>query len=146
MSTLKIKRVAGVEWSVAFGALILIASFFFPFSGGEKAVESMPIFSAFVLAVALLGLLLPVVVASSPTTNVPIVYEIFLSTISSIAVVVVVARMFWHPGDALDFGASMAGFGALLSLHRGLEERLARRLSHPEPRCRAADRGPVRLI
>lgn len=115
MSTLKINRVAGVEWSVAFGALILIASFFFPFSGGEKAVESMPIVSAFVLAVALLGLFLPVVVASSPTTNVPIVYEIFLSTISSIAVVVVVARMFWHPGDALDFGASMAGFGALLT-------------------------------
>ena len=45
---MKIKRVAGVEWSVAFGALILIASFFFPFSGGEKAVESMPIFSAMV--------------------------------------------------------------------------------------------------
>ena len=28
---MKINRVAGVEWSVAFGALILIASFFFPF-------------------------------------------------------------------------------------------------------------------
>lgn len=115
MTALNFKRVHSFEWGACRAAALLVASFFLPFSGGERAVESMPAAAVFLLLVALLALCLPLVVASTPTTNVPIVYEIFLSTISSIALLVVVVRLIWHPGDGLDLGAALTGLGALMT-------------------------------
>ena len=115
MTALDLKRVHRFEWGACRAGALLVASFIIPFSGGERAITSMPFAAAFVLLVALLALCLPLVVASSPTTNVPIVYEIFLSTISSVALLVVVLRLIWHPGDGLDLGAALTALGALMT-------------------------------
>jgi hypothetical protein len=97
-------RVHPLEWAVGLSGVALIVGLLLPWSGGSSALDS-PGFLDVVLALfAVTAVLLPVVTASSPRTNVPIVYETFLWTISLLLVIVLVIKAVFPPDGGFGSG------------------------------------------
>lgn len=106
-------RVHPFEWLAGIFGLAMIAGLFMPWSGGESAFESPGFIDVIVLLIAVAAVLLPIVVASSARTNVPIVYETTLWTISLLFVIVLVVRIVFPPDGGHESGFWLAFAGTL---------------------------------
>jgi len=103
---MKLGRVHAMEWVTGLaGLLLLIAVFAMPWFGDENGAESMPVIHVIVALAGLTAIALPLIVAASKRTNVPITYETFVATLGSLALLLVVIRLIWAPDGGLGAGA-----------------------------------------
>lgn len=91
----------------------MLAALLMPWRGGESALASPGLLDVILLLVALAGTLLPLVVASSPRTNVPIVFETVLWTFSLLVGVVLLVKVAFPPEGGLEAGFWLALAGML---------------------------------
>lgn len=105
------QRVHPGEWLVAASGGLILIGLLIPFSDGDSAFNSVNLLDLMLLAAAVGGLLLPLLVARSRTTDVPITFETYLSTLVSLAALVLLLNFIWPPDGGPDAGffAALAG-------------------------------------
>lgn len=79
---MKLSRVHPFEWLAALAGAVIVVGLFLPWAGGSIALDPPGPLDILVLLTGICGMLLPLVVASSARTNVPIVFETILWTVS----------------------------------------------------------------
>ncbi len=107
-------RVHFAEWLIGLGGLVALVGLFLPWAGGESAFESFSLLKLLVLAAALAAAAVPVVVASSAKTDLPMVWQTFLSTFMLLIVVLLAIRLIWPPSGGLEEGFVIVAAGCLL--------------------------------
>ncbi len=103
------QRVHPGEWLVAASGGLILVGLLVPFSGGHPAFNSVSPLDLMLLAAAVGGLLLPLLVARSRKTDVPITFETYLSTLATLAALFLLLKCVWPPDGGPDAGF----FGAL---------------------------------
>ena len=103
-SGMKISRVHPGEWLAGLAGIALIAGLLLPWDGDSSALSSPGFLDVVLTLIGCAAILLPLVVASSLRTNVPIVYETFLWTISLLFGLVMIVRAFFPPDDGFGNG------------------------------------------
>jgi hypothetical protein len=106
----RISRIHRGEWVAGLAGASLIAGLALPWSGGESGLDSGSFLQVLALLAGVSAVLLPVVVASSRKTDVPVVYETFMSNISTLLLVALVFRLV-IPSD----GGMGAGYFTVLA-------------------------------
>jgi len=110
-----LRRVHPAEWLVGVFGLAIIAALILPWNGGEAAFESPDLLDVLLLLIAVMAACLPLVVASSARTNVPIVYETTLWPISLLLGIVLLAKAVFPPDGGFQSGFWLA-FAATLAM------------------------------
>lgn len=107
-------RVRAGEWIASLcGALILVAMFM-PWYGSESAFSQISLLDLILAVVAVIAVLLPVILARSRTTNIPIVTETFVSTLAVIAAILLLIKLVWAPEGGLKTGFYLGLAGSVL--------------------------------
>jgi len=107
-------RVRATEWVASLcGGLILIA-LFMPWQGEESALASVGALDVILALVAIAALVLPVILAASRTTNVPIVTETLVSTMAVVAAILLLLKLIWAPDGGLKVGFYLGLAGSML--------------------------------
>lgn len=101
---MNLARVQLPEWLAGLFALAVIAGLARPWSGGETALASPGFFDVVLLLAAVAALLLPLIVASSPRTGLPVVYETLLWIVLLILILVLFIKAFLPPEGGYDTG------------------------------------------
>lgn len=107
-------RIHSGEWLAGLFGLALIAGLLLPWNGGEAAMESPGLLDLLLALAGALAAILPVVVGSSPRTNVPIVYETFLWVASLLLGLIMVIKVAFPPDDGYESGFWLALAATLL--------------------------------
>ena len=107
-------RVHASEWLVGAGGLAVIAGMLLPWAGGESAFEALSLLKLLVLMAGLAAVAVPVLVAASARTDLPVVWETFLSTFMLLVVILVAVRLLWPPEGGLESGFFTVVAGSLL--------------------------------
>jgi len=107
-------RVHASEWLVGAGGLAVIAGMLLPWAGGESAFEALSLLKLLVLLAGLAAVAVPVLVAASARTDLPVVWETFLSTFMLLVVILVAVRLLWPPEGGLESGFFTVVAGSLL--------------------------------
>jgi hypothetical protein len=89
---LKPSRVHPLEWLVGLIGLVMLEGLIWPWNGGDSALTSPDFLHTLVLLVAAAGVALPVAVAMSARTNVPVVYETLLWILSGLVALILIVR------------------------------------------------------
>ena len=111
---MKFSRVRAGEWVAgACGVLILVA-LFMPWYGDENAFSSLGVLDVILALAGLSGALLPLVVARSRFTNVPIVTETLMSDLATVAMLVLLLKLIWTPEGGLKTGYFLGLVGSFL--------------------------------
>jgi len=107
-------RVKLNEWLASLcGALILIA-LFLPWYGDEAAIVSMSVLEVILTVVAIMALILPIVLARSRFTNLPISFETIMSDLATIAAVVLLIKLIFPPEGGAKAGFFLGLIGSVL--------------------------------
>ncbi|HRV59220.1 MAG TPA: hypothetical protein P5138_01185 [Solirubrobacterales bacterium] len=106
-------RVHPLEWLAGLCGIALICALIMPWSGGKASSDSPGLLGVLLLLNGVFAFLLPFVVASSPRTNVPIVYETFLWTVTLLLTIVLLVKLAFPPDGGFDSGFWLA-LGATL--------------------------------
>ncbi len=85
-----------------------------PWYGEQTGLDTVSLLDVVLAIAGLMGLILPVVLASTRKTDVPIVFETFLSTLALIAAVVLAFKLIWSPEGGLKSGFFLGLAGAVL--------------------------------
>ena len=112
---MKLSRVHPFEWLAGLFGLALIAGLLLPWSGGESALASPGLLDLLLALIAVLAAVLPVVVASSARTNVPIVYETTLWTVSLVFGLIMVIKVAFPPDGGYEADFWLALMATLLT-------------------------------
>ncbi len=107
-------RVHASEWLVGAGGLAVLAGSLLPWAGGESAFEAFSLLKLLVLLAGLAAVAVPVLVASSSKTDLPVVWETFLSTFMLLVLVLLAVRLVWPPEGGLESGFFTVAGGSLL--------------------------------
>ncbi len=107
-------RVHSAEWLVGLGGVVVLVGLLLPWAGGESSFESLSLLKLLVIASGLAALALPVIVASSSKTDLPVVWETFLSIFASLLLVPLAVRLIWPPSGGLEQGFFVVAAGCLL--------------------------------
>lgn len=102
----RLLRIHGLDWLLGLGGAAILAGLFLPWSDGSSGLRS---FNALILLLALAGLaglMVPLVVAASELTDVPIAWETLLWLGSLVLLVAAVVVVFLTP-PSLSHGAGM---------------------------------------
>jgi len=111
---LKFGRVHAGEWVAGLCGVLILVALFMPWYGDESAFSSLGPLDVILALAGLGGALLPLVVARSRHTNVPIVTVTLVSDLATLAVVVLLLRMVWTPDGGLKSGFFLGLAGAVL--------------------------------
>lgn len=114
---MKFSRVHLMEWLTGLMGLILLV-------GLISGVSSPGFFHVLVLMVAAAGTLLPVVVAASARTNVPMVYETLLWIVSGLVFLALAVRIFAQ--TSVGFESGYLALGGMFFLTFALWRSVAR--------------------
>ncbi|MFA9399536.1 MAG: hypothetical protein ACERKT_00335 [Acidobacteriota bacterium] len=101
---MELHRVHPGEWLIAACGGALVIGLMLDFSDGESALHSVNLLDLLLVAAAAGGLILPVIVARSSRTDVPITFETFLSTLVSLVAVILLFEVIWQPDGGLQAG------------------------------------------
>ena len=107
-------RVHLPEWLVGLGGLAVLGGLFLPWAGDQSAVESLSVLKLLVLLGGLAAVAVPIVVASSAKTDLPVVWETFLSTFMILILLLLTIRLVWPPAAGLESGFFTVAAGSLL--------------------------------
>ncbi|MBK5233564.1 MAG: hypothetical protein JJE13_11355 [Thermoleophilia bacterium] len=107
-------RVHPGEWVASACGLLILIGLSLPWYGEQTGLEAISLLDVILGVAAISGLILPVVLAVTHTTNVPIVFETFLSTLALIAALVLVLKLIWSPDGGLKTGFFLGFIGAVL--------------------------------
>jgi hypothetical protein len=107
-------RVHASEWLTGLGGLVMLAGLFLPWSGGESAFEAISLLKLLVLPAGLAALAVPALVASSSRTDLPVVWETFLSTFMVLLVALLAIRLVFSPEGGLETGFFLVSAGSLV--------------------------------
>ena len=97
-----------------FGILVLIALLLPPWSDGSSALESPGSLDLLLLLIALAAILLPITVTLSARTDVPIVYETMLWTITLLFAVFLAVKLLFPPDAGFQSGYWLVLAGTVL--------------------------------
>jgi hypothetical protein len=89
---MKLSRVHPLEWLVGLIGLVMVEGLIWPWNGGESAFASPDFLHVLVFLVAVAGIVLPVSVAMSARTNVPVVYETMLWIFTLLVALILILR------------------------------------------------------
>jgi hypothetical protein len=89
---MKLSRVHPLEWLVGLVGLVMVEGLIWPWYGGESVLTSPDFLHVLVLLVAVAGIILPLSVAMSARTNVPVVYETMLWLFTLLVALILVLR------------------------------------------------------
>ena len=107
-------RVHPLEWLAGLCGIALICALIMPWSGGKASSDSPGLLGVLLLLNGVFAFLLPFVVASSPRTNVPIVYETFLWIVSCLVSLVLVFKALFPSNVVFESGyLALAGMLAI---------------------------------
>jgi hypothetical protein len=112
-------RVHLSEWLVGFGGIALVVALFLPWSGETSGLASPSVLKLLVLAAGLGAAALPLVVAFSVQTNVPIVWEVMLANGVSLVTLLLLVRLVFPPEGGLASGFFTVLAGSVLTLLAG---------------------------
>lgn len=107
-------RVRPLEWLSALCGLLILIGLSLPWYGGQTGLDTVSFLDVVLAITGLMGLLLPLVLAVTRKTDVPIVFETFLSTLALIAAVVLAFKLIWSPEGGLKSGFFLGLAGAVL--------------------------------
>lgn len=99
---------------MAASGLLLLIGLLIPFTGGEHAFAGVGVLDVVLLLVAVGGVALPLLVARSHTTDLPIVYETALATLVTLAALILLLKLLWRPGGGLQEGFFLGLAGSLV--------------------------------
>jgi hypothetical protein len=111
----KLSRAHAGEWLAGLFGLVLLAGLLLPWQGDASAISSPGFLDLVLLLIALAAVALPVIVVSSSRTNVPIVYETTLWTVSLLFSVVLLVKAFFPPDGGFETGFWLAFAGLALT-------------------------------
>ena len=103
-----LSRIHPLEWVTGLAGIALIAGLLLPWSGGESALQSPGFLDVVLLLIGVFAAMLPVAIASSPRSNVPIVYETTLGTFTLLFAIVMVVKIVFPPDGGFDSGFWLA--------------------------------------
>lgn len=98
---------------VAVGGLGILVGLGFDWSGGP-GYESLSVLRVFLLLIALAGIALPLVLASTQKTDVPVVWESLLAPASSIFFLIVAVELLLPPEGGVGSGMLITATGLLI--------------------------------
>ncbi|MBK8295285.1 MAG: hypothetical protein IPK93_11160 [Solirubrobacterales bacterium] len=107
------RRVHPGEWIASLCGLLILAGLTFPWYGEQTGLDTVSLLDVILGVAAISGLILPVVLAVTRTTNVPIVFGTFLSTLALLAALVLL-KLVWSPDGGLKSGFFLSLAGAIL--------------------------------
>jgi len=107
-------RVRAGEWFVALAGAALLAGLIMPWTGEESAFVEVGALDVFLGLTGIVALVLPLVVAASRKTDVPIVTETLLATAGLLAAVLLLIRLVFPPNGGLDSGFFLGLAGIVL--------------------------------
>jgi hypothetical protein len=111
---MELKRVHLMEWLAGFAGLIILIGLGLPWSGDNSGFESFSLLKLILELIAVAAVLIPVVVALSSKTDLPMVWELFTSIAAVIAVLILIARLIFPPDAGLGSGFFVVLGGAIL--------------------------------
>ncbi len=120
---MKLTRVHGWEWLAALLGVLVLVGLLLPWSDGSSALDQPGLLDILLLLSAVAGILLPVVVASSPRPSVPVVCETSAWTVTLILAFVLLIKAILPPDAGFDSGfwVVFVGMAAMaFALWRGL--------------------------
>jgi hypothetical protein len=111
----KFGRVHPLEWIAALTGIAVSVGLALPWSGESAALSSPGFLDVLLLVVAAAAIVLPVSVAMSEHTNVPIVYETMLWSLSGLTALFMVVKAAFPPegGFQSGFWLALAGTSAM---------------------------------
>jgi hypothetical protein len=93
-----------MEWLVGLSGLAVLVGLALPWSGGVSGYESFSALKLVLELVAVAALLVPLVVALSAKTDLPIIWELFTSIFATVLLVWLLVRLAFAPDAGLDTG------------------------------------------
>jgi len=108
------RRVHPGEWVASLCGLLILIGLTLPWYGEQTGLDTVSLLDVILGVAAISGLILPVVLAVTRTTNVPIVFETFLSTLAMLTAVVLLLKLVWSPDGGLKSGFFLGLAGAIL--------------------------------
>jgi hypothetical protein len=111
----KLSRARAGEWLAGLFGLVILASLMLPWQGDASAISSPGVLDLVLLLIAVAAVALPVIVISSSRTNVPIVYETTLWTVSLLFSIVLLIKAFFPPEGGFETGFWLALAGIVLT-------------------------------
>lgn len=108
------QRVHPGEWLVAASGLLVLVGLLPPFSGGDRALAEAGFLDVILVLVAVGGIILPALVARSRAPDLPIVYETALSTLVTLAVLILLLKLVCRPEGGLQEGFFLGLAGSLV--------------------------------
>lgn len=112
---MKLSRAHAGEWLAGLFGLVLLAGLMLPWQGDSSAISSPGFLDLVLLLIAVAAVALPVIVISSSRTNVPIVYETTLWTVSLLFSIVLLIKAVFPPDGGFETGFWLALAGIVLT-------------------------------
>ncbi|MGK2931627.1 MAG: hypothetical protein ACSLFD_02425 [Solirubrobacterales bacterium] len=107
-------RVHPLEWLSAACGVLILAGLVMPWYGDQTGIESVSLLDVILVLAAVSAVLLPVVLAVTTKTDIPIVFETFLSTLALLAAVVLAVKLVFRPEGGVERGFLLGLIGAIL--------------------------------
>jgi hypothetical protein len=107
-------RVHPGEWVASACGLLILIGMSYPWYGETTGFGNLSLLDVILVLAGAGALALPVVLAVTRTTDIPIVFETFVSTLSLIATFVLLLKFIWTPDGGLKVGFYLGFVGAAL--------------------------------
>jgi hypothetical protein len=114
-----LRRIHLSEWLVGIGGAAMVIGLLLPWADSVIGFESLSVLKIVVLLTGLAALFLPVAVAFSSRTNLPMAWETLLAVVLTLLVLPLLVRLLLPPDGGLDAGYFTVLGGSLLSLTAG---------------------------
>jgi hypothetical protein len=102
------------EWAASACGAVILAGLFLPWHGDTAGLDEVGVLDVLLAVAGIVALLLPVLLAASRTTNLPIVTETMLSTAAVILSLVLLVKLLWAPDDGWKAGFYLGLAGTAL--------------------------------
>lgn len=110
---MKLSRVHPFEWLCGLFGIALVISLTLPWSSGDSAISSPGLVDVLLLGAGVAAILVPVVVAASVRTNVPIVYETLFWIFSLLLALIMLIKVAFPPDSGYQSGFWVSLVGAV---------------------------------
>lgn len=107
-------RVHPGEWVASACGLLILVGLSYPWYGETTGFGNLSLLELILLLTGAGALVLPVILAVTRTTNIPVVFETLISTASVIVAFALFLKFIWTPDGGLRVGFYLGLAGAVL--------------------------------